>query len=203
MPEHEEIEIKFLLDDPDVVRNALVRLGAISHGRRYEMNIRLDDAARSLTERGIVLRLRRIEAEEGSSHLLTIKTPGSSINPLLSVRREIELEVSDGAAMLAGLEVLGYRPAMRYEKRRETFVLGQAEVVIDQMPFGWFLEIEGSEADIRALVGQLGFNLTQGIRLSYSQMFENVRRSLDLATTDLTFEKFDGVKVPPQAYLGG
>jgi adenylate cyclase class 2 len=43
---------------------------------------------------------------------------------------------------------LGYRPKVVYEKKRETWRLGAAEIVIDELPFGLFMEIEGSETEI-------------------------------------------------------
>ncbi len=52
--------------------------------------------------------------------------------------------------------VLGYTPYFIYEKRRETFDLRGCEVMIDEMPYGWFLEIEGAADAIRARVGELG-----------------------------------------------
>ncbi|MDT7602444.1 MAG: adenylate cyclase, class 2, partial [Acidobacteriota bacterium] len=42
-------------------------------------------------------------------------------------------------------------PALVYEKRRETWTLDGVEIVIDELPFGWFAEIEGErEAILRA-----------------------------------------------------
>jgi adenylate cyclase class 2 len=203
MPDQQETEIKFILRDPDSTRKTLIGLGATAHGRHTEINIRLDDPAHSLTERGIVLRLRRLETAKGKVvHLLTVKTPAAGDHVGFSVRREIELEVSDGSAMLAALEVLGYSPYWRYEKRREVFSIEPVEAVIDEMPYGWFLELEGPPSDIRVLAGKLGFNMTDGLTLSYAQIFDNVRRSLQLDITDLTFEAFKGIAVDPQAYWG-
>ncbi len=203
MPDQQETEIKFVLRDPDSTRKTLIGLGAMVRGRHTEINIRLDNPARGLTERGIVLRLRRLENAEGKvTHLLTVKTPAGGDHIGFSVRREIELEVSDGSAMLAALEVLGYSPYWRYEKRREVFLIEPVEAVIDEMPYGWFLELEGPPSEIRVLAGKLGFNMTDGLTLSYAQIFDNVRRSLQLDITDLTFEAFKDIAVDPQAYWG-
>ena len=37
---------------------------------------------------------------------------------------------------------------MVYEKRRTTWEIGDSEIVIDELPFGLFMEIEGSEKEI-------------------------------------------------------
>ncbi len=44
---------------------------------------------------------------------------------------------------------MGFMPALVYEKRRETWTLGKTEIVIDELPFGLFMEIEGDESGIR------------------------------------------------------
>ena len=203
MSEHREIEIKFPLENPQAMREALLQQGALLQGRHIELNIRLDDLQRSLTARRIVLRLRRVEEEGEITHILTVKTPVADPDRSFSVRREIEVTVSDGEAMLAALSVLGYVPYWRYEKRRETFRLGPVEAVIDEMPFGWFLELEGPKDEIRELAARLGLDLSEGMTLSYAQIFENVRRALNLGETDLTFEAFPDVRLTPEIYRGG
>ena len=42
-----------------------------------------------------------------------------------------------------------------YEKRRETWQLGEAEIVLDELPFGWFMEIEADVDEIRRLESEL------------------------------------------------
>jgi adenylate cyclase class 2 len=202
MPTQDEIEIKFALDHPRATREALLNAGAQPRGKHHELNLRLDDATHSLTGRGIVLRLRRSEGAAGTRHTLTVKTPGSDSDPAFRVRREIELTVSDGQAMLDALGVLGYTPFWRYEKRRETLTWRDAEVVLDEMPYGWFLEIEGPKETIRALADALGLDMRDGITLSYAEIFDNICRTLKLDVTDLTFEAFAGVRVQRSDYLG-
>ncbi len=96
-----------------------------------------------LDPRGRVLRLRRTEART----LFTYKERDPSPSAVKRQREE-ETEVSDADALAAILEALGYRPALVYEKRRATWRLNDTEVVIDELPFGLFLEIEGEEASI-------------------------------------------------------
>lgn len=202
MPDWQEIEIKFVVDDPAAIRAALERQGAISQGVREELNIRLDDPSRSLSARDMILRLRRITSAQGAEHILTVKAPLSGGDPAFSVRREVEVTVSDAEAALAALAMLGYAPFWRYEKRRETFLWGTVEAALDEMPYGWFLELEGPPQDIRELAIRLGLHLEEGLTFSYAAIFENVRRALALDIHDLTFEAFAGVVVPPEAYRG-
>jgi adenylate cyclase class 2 len=199
MSDHQEIEAKFIVHNPTAVRNALARLGARRENSHKELNIRLDDDAGSLTRRGMVLRVRRVETAGAVSYLLTVKTPGAD-RSTYSVRREIELGVDDGAAMVAALGVLGYRPFWRYEKRRETYRWEEVEAMLDEVPFGWFVEIEGPEEGITRLAERIGLTEDDDLPLSYAEIDANVRHNLGLPPGDLTFDAFAGIDVPPSAY---
>jgi adenylate cyclase class 2 len=200
MPDYREIEIKFVLDDPAAVRNRLLQLGAISHGRRFESNLRLDDANRTLTPQHVVLRLRQIDGPDGRSAWLTVKSPVVSSDTSLSFRNEAETEIGDGAAMLKALEILGYKPYWRYEKHREIFAWNDVEATLDELPIGWFLEIEGSPEGIRALAHKLGFDMADGITSSYAKIFEELCQALEIDATDLTFDAFKAIEIDLRAY---
>lgn len=202
MPDQQEIETKFVLGNPEEIRARLMELGASSHGRHTESNIRLDDNARSLSSNNLVLRLRTTQMNGETKHLLTLKVPVDHPDQTFRVRREIETYCSDRDAMLSTLEVLGYTPFWRYEKRREIFSWAGVEAVIDELPYGWFLELEGQQANIRSLAGQLGLKIEDGLALSYAEIFFNVRLALGLDITDLTFEAFEGIHVSPDCLRG-
>ncbi len=89
------------------------------------------------------LRLRRV----GKRSILTFKQriPTTSA---IKHQMEEETEISDADAMHAILTALGFRPALVYEKRRRRWKVGSAKVVIDELPFGLFMEIEASEKEI-------------------------------------------------------
>lgn len=202
MTDQTEIEVKFALHDPAAMRRTLLALGAEPHARHHEMNWRLDTPGRTFLQQGIVLRLRRAEFDASVRYTLTIKAPLASPGEGISARREIELGVTDGDTALAALEVLGYAPYWRYEKRRETLRYGPAEIVLDETPIGWFMEIEAPEPDIRRITRTLGLPLQDSLPLSYAEIYENVRRGLGLGPVDLTFEQFGGIVVAPALYRG-
>ena len=58
-------------------------------------------------------------------------------------------------AMDAILESLGFNPTLIYEKRRERWQLGETEIVLDELPFGLFMEIEGEEDSINDIENKL------------------------------------------------
>lgn len=202
MTDQTEVEVKFALDTPAAMRSQLIALGAEPQGRHHEFNWRLDTSNRQLLSQGIVLRLRRAEFASTVRYTLTVKAPLGVSPDGISARREIELDVSDGDAALAALGVLGYQPYWRYEKHRETLRYGATEIVLDETPMGWFMEIEASAAEIRVLAPALKLPLEDSLPLSYAEIFENVRHRLGLSVADLTFEQFDGIEVTPELYRG-
>jgi adenylate cyclase class IV len=72
--------------------------------------------------------------------------------------------------MAAILEALGYRPALIYEKRRETWHLAGAVVVIDELPFGLFAEIEGEENSIKEAERLLELENAEAETATYPQL---------------------------------
>jgi len=57
------------------------------------------------------------------------------------------------------LERLGFVPVLIYEKRRETWLTNGVEIVLDELPFGLFMEIEGDEAGIDEVERRLEMHL--------------------------------------------
>lgn len=112
-----------------------------------------------------VLRLRRV----GDAAILTYKErlPSSSS---IKQQREDETLVEDPDAMTSILEELGYRPAIVYEKRRATWRFAETEVVVDELPFGFFAEIEGEEQAILNVERILGLSDLAAEMATYPQL---------------------------------
>jgi adenylate cyclase class 2 len=160
-----EIEKKYRVTEGETgrVRAALRELGARCEGAEFEVNTLY--AGNGLDTSRRVLRLRR----EGRRARLTFKERVASASPVKSNREE-ETEVADAEAAAAILEAVGFRPSLVYEKRRETWQLGPAEVVIDELPFGWFVEIEGDEAAILDAERQLELTTAESVHESYPEL---------------------------------
>jgi adenylate cyclase class 2 len=180
-----EIEAKFYLHHLADMRQRLLALGAgLLTSRLLEKNLRFDTPDRSLGRAGSVLRLR----QDRTVHL-TYKAPGASAE----IRREIELEVDDLDAARAFLEALGFERVFYYEKYREVFTLEPVQVMLDELPFGCFLEIEGdSPSNIMQAARRLALDWDRRIPDSYPALFERLRSSLDLPFSDATFAGFSG-----------
>ncbi len=191
-----ETEVKFYIQNPRALEYRLAQAGAeLRHPRVYERNVRYEDVNRVLIRNGIVLRLR-----EDSRVRLTYKESGSVHNDIVS-RPEWEVEIGDFATMEIILAKLGFFPAMMYEKYRTTYRLNGTEVVLDEMPFGYFAEIEGTHETIEAAIKTLELGTLKRFAYSYLRLFEHVKYHLMLGFDDLTFNNFDGLLVPESAFL--
>jgi adenylate cyclase class 2 len=193
---YQETELKVWVADLAPVHQALEQAGAtVIQPRSFEKNIRYEDAAESLTARGIVVRLR----QDQQVHF-TYKEPGFVQDGIVS-RFEAEVQVSDFETMEILLTKLGYHPFMQYEKYRTTYALDGVEVMLDELPYGFFVEIEGTVERIQALATRLNLADAPRYAASYVHLFDNVRRFLGLSFRDLSFENFAGIQVPQEALI--
>jgi adenylate cyclase, class 2 len=188
----QEIEAKFYVEFPMELLKRLQLQGAVlTEPRAHELNLRFDTPGRDLRRAGRVLRLR-----QDTKARITYKDADQARDGSLS-RREVEFEVSDFGVAREFLEALGYEVAFIYEKYRTTYRLNELEIMSDEMPYGHFVEIEGSKGDLRTMAEGLGLNWKASIPASYSQLFETLRNRRGLTFRDLTFENLQGIEVAP------
>ena len=192
-----EIEVKFYLPDIERMQRRVLALGAESKGRVFENNVRYEDENNTLIRKKSLLRLRR-----DAKTILTFKSSPPVASTEFKVFNELEVEVSDFETMNRILENLGLHPEQLYEKWRETLILDQTGFYLDTMPYGTFLEIEGSEKDIRTYAASLGLNWQKRILLNYLEIFQMIRQTLRLNFKDLTFQNFENIRVDMAAFLG-
>jgi adenylate cyclase class 2 len=187
-----EIEAKFALPHLADLRDRLLAQGGRQLSpRMLEVNLRFDDAAGRLSGEGRVLRLRR---DRGAR--LTYKAPGSAPEE----RVEIEVEIDDDESGRRFLEALGYRVVAAYEKYREVFDLGGDHVMLDELPFGHFVEIESASVDgLRRRSQSLGLDWQRRITASYVALFETLRTKAGRDIPAATFEHWKGLPRPSQA----
>ena len=100
---------------------------------------------------GCALRLRRVNGRA----ILTFKERKPSRSPI-KFQQETEVIIAEPDAMAAILESLEFQPAVIYEKRRTRWQIGKAEVVMDELPFGLFMEIEASVKEIKRVEKLIG-----------------------------------------------
>ncbi|UCD81983.1 MAG: class IV adenylate cyclase [Desulfobacterales bacterium] len=191
-----EIEVKFFLSDLKTIRDRILKLGAHHEGRSFETNIRFEDQANSLLERKALLRLRKDRRTT-----LTYKFEPYVEEADYKIFKELEVEVSDFAKMGHILESLGYHREQIYEKWRDSYTLKGTSCCIDEMPFGSFLEIEGSKKDIKDVAVKIGMQWEKRIVLNYFEVFEILKTKLNLQFSDITFRNFRDISFDLNTFI--
>jgi adenylate cyclase class 2 len=177
-----EIEKKYRLSEEQKqsVLESLEEIGAEFQGEDFEENILFSN--RELLEKRAVLRLRRI----GEKTILTYK---QRVQNEFAVKQntEYETEVSDFDEIDKIIESLGFRRSLIYEKRRRIWNFRRVEIVLDTLPFGEFMEIEGSLMAIAEAEMMIGAEDFEAVHETYP----NLTLRFGKQNGDLTEARFD------------
>lgn len=134
-----ETEKKYRLTEEqrERVLENLREIKAEYKGEDFEENNIFQESV--LSENPPILRIRKIAGKA----ILTYK---KRIQNEFAVKQqtEYETEVSDAHAAKKIIENLGFVKSLVYEKQRKTWLFKTVEIVLDELPFGDFMEIEGS-----------------------------------------------------------
>jgi len=180
---NKEIELKFKVENSNLIRERLKKMGARFIGNAFERTLKFDTPANNLQSAGKFLRIRT-----GFKNTITFKRKIKPKDKDFKEREEIELEISDPEKMKKILENLGFTKKWIMEKYREKWVLGNAEIVIDRLPFGNFIEIEGAKKAIQKTTKLLGLNLKDGITATYWGLWEDYRKSKGIKDGNIIFK---------------
>jgi adenylate cyclase, class 2 len=195
--EHLEIELKFFISHLDRLRDRLAACGAVCiAARAFEHNVRYETDDDRLQHDRCLLRLRR-----DRQVTLTFKSPPPETDARFKIYRELEVRVDDFETMDAILRALGFQRRQVYEKWRESWQLNGTTLCLDTMPFGDFLEIEGSPEPIMKIVRGLGLCWEKRILASYLSLFAVLREKEGLRFDDVTFGNFESVSIRFDRYL--
>jgi len=100
---------------------------------------------------------------------------------------ETEVHVADRDAMIGILAGIGFGVSIEYRKTRESWELGGATVELDTLDFGRFVEIEGTQEQIRRAAKLLGLEMAEAERRGYPSMMrahEAAARPADIESLD-------------------
>lgn len=187
-----EVEVKFFVPELAAFRERLLAAGAeLAKPRIYERNVRFDTADERLYKELSLLRLRKDTA-------VTLTYKGTSEKQSQSeakVREELEVQVSDFDTLSQIFQRLGFAPMQVYEKYRETFEWQNVEIVLDELPYGNFIELEGEEAGIKTAVAHLNLNWQDRIVDNYLGLMARLKAHHNLPFNDLTFANFANLDI--------
>lgn len=154
-----EIEVKFVRIDIDDARQRLAQAGATLEQPMRLMRRSLCDTVHH--DRWKFLRVR----DEGHKVTLTFKKFDGSKELAIDSAQEIEVEVSDFQKTIDLLSATGLEFRSFQESKRETWRLGEVEIVLDIWP--WldpYMEIEGpTEAQLQEVAEQLSLSWSDAL----------------------------------------
>ncbi len=187
-----ETEAKFYVRGLKKVEMRLLELKAHSiQPRVHEINLRFDNLDGNLRRDFKVLRLRKdTEAK------FTFKGPSQEREGGVMSRKEIEFTVGDFESAKQFLELLGYVPVVFYEKFRATYELKGVHIMLDELPYGTFVEIEGENIQtLQEIADLLGLNWNEMVKAGYHALFDRVAEKFKLESSDLSFKALESVHV--------
>ncbi len=138
-----EIEKKYRVTEEQraQVEEDLLEFKAEFLGEDFEENLLYGNEY--LKQIGGVIRVRKT----GTKNTLTFKQFISGGEGMKQhIEHESEIESPDEVAKI--VERLGFELRIVYEKRRKKWKFREVEVVLDELPFGLFMEIEGAHMAI-------------------------------------------------------
>jgi adenylate cyclase, class 2 len=189
-----ETEAKFYIRDLKKIELRLRELKAqLIQPRTHEINLRFDNANSDLRNTLRVLRLRQDEKAR-----LTFKGPSEEKDGGVLSRQEIEFVVEDFQIARQFLEALGFEAVVFYEKFRTTYELSDIHIMLDELPYGEFIEIEGDNVEvIHKIANLLGLNWNTMIKAGYHALFERVAGKYNLESSQLSFTALEKVNITP------
>ncbi len=173
-----EIEAKIQVSSHEAVRAALVAANAEHRGICLETNHILDHALLRLRSLGCGLRVRAARSTADDSVTATATFKGQRRGGKLKQRQEIEIGVSDADRALALFDHLGFKPALVFEKMRETWTLDGCSIELDTVPeLGTYVEVEGpDEATIADVLQRIGLDPADHVSNGYVAMLLKLSR---------------------------
>ena len=151
-----EIEAKFLNVDIDDIRRRLTQAGAHLEQPMRQMKRALIEEPHH-AKQSMFIRIR----DEGDKVTLCLKKKTKELmEATIDSTFEIETTVGDFDTTVQIFDVAGWKYTTFQESKRETWVLDEAEVVIDEWPWiNPYIEIEAAtEGIVRSVADKLGFS---------------------------------------------
>lgn len=187
-----ETEAKFYVQNLGKIEMRPQELKAhLIQPRIHETNLRFDNSNNELRSTFRVLRLRQDDKAR-----FTFKGPSEESEGGILSRREIEFVVEDFESARQFLEAIGFEVVVFYEKFRTTYELNNIHIMLDELPYGEFVEIEGDSVEgIHTIANLLGLKWDAMVKAGYHALFERVTGKYNLEPSQLSFAALENIKI--------
>jgi adenylate cyclase class 2 len=167
-----EIEVKFKIKDTDKLVEKLTKMKGKRLEEVYQKTFNAFKPDYSCVKQGIFLRARI----EGFVHTMTIKIKPKKKTEYFE-RKEYELIISDVRVAIEMFKALGYTKIRTFEKYRTVWTFKNRKVkvlkvLLDKLPIGDYVEIEGTKKEIERMIKDLGLDGEKRIIVSYWHLYE-------------------------------
>lgn len=179
-----EQEVKFEVPNIKNILKKLKEIGATEIATDFQRTIRFETENDDLLSKGMFLRVR-----SGHGDVITLKRKISEDNADFKEREEIETKVEDLAKMRKIINYLGFTKEFIFEKYRSNWKYKGAEISVDELPFGNYLEIESTPELINEIAKDLELDNKYRKALTYWDLFEKYKKANNLTGDNIVFPK--------------
>lgn len=177
-----EIEIKIMVSNIKEFEDRVMALKPKITDEVLEKTIRFDSNAEDLAKKGLFLRIR-----SGFKNVLTVKKIIESKNESYLERNEWEIDISDLEIARQLIKVLGFEKELIMEKYRKKYILPEAEITLDRLPFGVYAEIEADKDEIDRLVKLLEIDKSKIITATYWDLHDEYNKANGFIEKNIVF----------------
>ncbi len=182
MKHYKEIEAKFIVDSLEPYHEKLRQLGAVLLYDVVEHNEYFDTEDDALEKKGMILRLRK-----ENKITVTLKA-NKEIKDGMKIYDEYETEVKDFSVIKTIFLSLGLEDYFMIEKHRITYLLNDTYIMLDKMPFGYVVEVEGQPHLVKKIVKDLGLSLDHTTTHGNYYHWKKLLKDYQLGWMNATFQ---------------
>jgi len=187
-----EIELKFKIDNVSEMIRRLKEIGFFMSPfdfQKYQKTVMHDNADKIMQKKDCRLRVRTA----GENNIeLSYKKPITREGIKKEIEYELIIDDDDGEEFKKILKEMGFEPVSSYEKYRTTLTRNETKADIDEYPFANYLEIEGSEEEIKKVANELGLDMKDNLTESCDNLFAEWRKERELKPkTNMLFKTYD------------
>jgi len=171
---NKEIEVKIRIENSEELISKLESLGWRKKRELFQRTYRTWHPDKLFARAGIFPRTRTTKEDGEEKHTFTVKARFKDPERGLFEREEHEVSIEDAAEVAKMLKLLGFSYQRILEKKRQVWEKnGQkiTELLIDELPFGTYLEIEGNKESITEVLNELGLQNAEQLGMAYWDVY--------------------------------
>lgn len=175
-------QVKYKINNFDYISKRLVEIEAVFIGGFMERTVRYDNENLKYSSNDLFIRTK-----SGIKNVVTLKEiPDNEVSTSFE-RITTEIEVDDINKMGYILEKIGLTKKFIMEKYRLFFRYGNIDILIDELPFGIYLEIKGDDKEIDKITKLLNIENENLIKATYWDIYDKIKKNKK--NDDIVFEK--------------